>query len=74
MTRELRKKIKAAADRTATLATEVGELVKLASKEYIAAGYDQTTDPTGKTVDLLNDAEDHLTICLQLLNAFGGTA
>lgn len=74
MSNGLKAKIRAAAERVATLAEEVNELTKLASKEYIAAGYGQTEDPTGKSVERLNDAEDHLIGCLQLLNAFGGAS
>ncbi len=74
MSNGLKAKIRAAADRVAALASEVKELTKLASKEYIAAGYGQVEDPTGKAVERLNDAENHLIGCLQLLNSFGGAS
>ncbi len=74
MSNGLKAKIRAAADRVAALASEVKELTKLASKEYIAAGYGQVEDPTGKAVERLNYAEAHLIGCLQLLNSFGGAS
>mgnify|MGYP001031815151 CR=1 FL=1 len=72
MSNGLKAKIRAAADRVAALQAEVNKLVNVASEEFMAAGYGQTEDPTGKAVERLNDAEDHLIGCLQLLNTLGG--